>query len=1046
MGGPPYGRAIGPHVISYSRIDAGDLALDLYDKLTSGPPKFHLWMDQRDIAGGQQWDVEIDRAIRGCESLLFLVTADSVDPGSVCYDEWNLALQYKKLVIPLLFQRDVEPPFRLARRQWIDFTADPEAALAALRDRLREVAAPQGRLRAAEDRLADARRDLSRERDPSRRARIEAEIVDIDREVEDWRRALQDARTPDERVHKRLEEDQALERQQVATAAPTPTVPTVGALPTAPPWYFEDRAEENEILTDFLREPSTRLVIVAGPTGMGKTAMVCCLLDHVERRRLPDGEAFDADGVMYVTLGASQQLTLGTLLEGLTLLLPEPARDRLRLTVGNPDASPAQRMEELLVEYRHRRVIVFLDGLEHLLDPATQQLREFDLHVALRTLLRASQHGVKLIVTTSIPPRPLMQEQPDRIGFLDLLAGLPSPYAENLLRRLDKGGAFGLRDADDNLLAEARRRTRGRPKALIALFHCLRNDRRATLPKVLENTAGLLPEQVTKALVGEAFDHLDRPAQLAVQMLAVYPGPVRAGAVDYLLFPFKVGISADRLLDRLVNTYLVTERDGRYYLEKEERNDALRRIPRGEPQDRDVRPLPFTKLALLHWAAKYCRELPLPDEPRSRDDLEGQLMEIELRYQGEEYDEAARILLLNGVSSHLSRWGHSRLVANQCERLEGRLADLQLAYRNAATLGLARWRLGEHDLAVLCLERARQLARELLHDLRAECRALGNLAGCHYELGQVQLAARQYKETLALARRIDDHQAEADAIVGFAICHDQVGDLRAALRRYRQALQIPVKLGNQRQEAGILANLGSLYGDLGDAERGLDALRRGLELALEAGDLAVAGSCQSKLAEVFVYLREFDAAIECARKAAEIGGRIERPRLIAGAHAVLAQAYLFADQLHDARAAAEVACRFGEGERLRGHTVLGILGVVTARQREHELAYDTFGRAVGRAVRLLDAEGARIPRALDAKGLALAGLAVTAVHQRSRGPYLHDAVAAYEAARARCREPGVVARAVRLLDALAADAPEMLAPVRVAASGEAPAPVPAEPG
>jgi tetratricopeptide (TPR) repeat protein len=878
-GGPPDGRSIGPHVISYSRVDASDDALRLCDELASGPPPFLVWIDQRDLAPGLPWDDEVHRAIRGCESLLFLVTADSVDPSSICHDEWNLALQCKKLVIPLLFQRDVEPPWRLARRQWIDFTADRKAALAALRDRLREVAAPQGRLRAAEDRLADARRDRSREPDPSRRARIEAEIVDIEREVDDWRRALDDTRTADQRVEDRLEADRALEQQRVDVQAPAPTVPTIGALPTAPPWYFEDRAEENEILTDFLREPSTRLVIVAGPTGMGKTAMVCCLLDHVEQRRLPDGEAYDVDGLMYVTLGASQQLTLATLLQGLTDLLPEPVRDRLRLTLGNPDASAAHRMGELLVEYRHRRVIVFLDGLEHLLDPATQQLREFDLHVALRTLLRAPQHGVKLIITTSIPPRPLMQEQPDRIGFLDRLAGLPSPYAENLLRRLDKNGAYGLRDADGNLLAEARRRTRGRPKALIALFHWLRNDRRATLPKVLEDTEGLLPEQVTKALVGEAFDHLDRPAQLAVQALAIYPGPVRAGAVDYLLHPFKLGISADRLLDRLVNTYLVTERDGRYLLEKEERNDALHRIPRGEPRDRDARPVPFTRFALLHWAAEYCHQAgAVAGAARSRDDLDSQLMELELRYQAEEFDRAAHVLLLDQVARRLSRWGHSRLVANHCERLEGRLTDPQLAYRNAATLGLARWRLGEHDLAVLSLERARRLARDLLQDPRAEGRALGNLAGCHFELGQVQLAASQYKETLALARRVGDRQAEADAIVGYAICHDQTGDLRAALRRYGQALRIAVKLDDRSQEAAILANLGSLQADLGDGERGLETLRRGLKLAVEADDLAVAGSCRSKLAEVHVDLQELDPAIEQAREAAEIGGRTRRPR------------------------------------------------------------------------------------------------------------------------------------------------------------------------
>ena len=69
--------------------------------------------------------------------------------------------------------------------------------------------------------------------------------------------------------------------------------------------------------------------------------------------------------------------------------------------------------------------------------------------------------------------------------------------------------------------------------------------------------------------------------------------------------------------------------------------------------------------------------------------------------------------------------------------------------------------------------------------------------------------------------------------------------------------------------------------------------------------------------------------------------------------------------------------------------------------------------------------------ALDAKGLALAGLAVL-----EGGDHAAEAIAAFRAARAITVAPGIVGRVKRLLDAMApADAAGILAPVSRAAEG-----------
>jgi len=91
---------------------------------------------------------------------------------------------------------------------------------------------------------------------------------------------------------------------------------------------------------------------------------------------------------------------------------------------------------------------------------------------------------------------------------------------------MDVDGKVGLQTASDDLLAEARVRTRGYPRALEALFAILSADRDTTLPEILDNAAQRLPENVVRDLVGEAFDRLDLTAQKVIQALAIYARPV----------------------------------------------------------------------------------------------------------------------------------------------------------------------------------------------------------------------------------------------------------------------------------------------------------------------------------------------------------------------------------------------------------------------------------------------------------------------------------------------------------------------------------------
>jgi hypothetical protein len=124
------------HFISYSSADAADFALRLCDELVQGPPSIPVWLDDRELVAGTDWDEQIVEAIRDCGSLIFVMTRDSVTPNSVCKEEWTRALKYKKPIIPILPHPDAEMPFRLSSRQHINFAGAFDPALARLRNDL----------------------------------------------------------------------------------------------------------------------------------------------------------------------------------------------------------------------------------------------------------------------------------------------------------------------------------------------------------------------------------------------------------------------------------------------------------------------------------------------------------------------------------------------------------------------------------------------------------------------------------------------------------------------------------------------------------------------------------------------------------------------------------------------------------------------------------------------------------------------------------------------------------------------------------------------
>jgi tetratricopeptide (TPR) repeat protein len=920
------------YFISYSRADGEAFALKLADQLAAGPPAVDVWLDRRRLQPGVDWDEQLVAALRCCEGMLFVMTGDSISARSECKREWTRALKYKKPIIPLLFDADAELPYRLEPREYIDFASDYEAGLARLREHIRWRATPEGVLHTLQERLEDAKRDLARA-DATEAARIEDEITHLGQQISEQRRIIADPRRAEHRTDKSIRAQ--LERQREEQPVEVPRqIRFVNPPPMVAPTWFQDRHVETKMIGDFLRDDAIRMITVVGRGGVGKTAMACRLLKSLERGQLPDDLGpLDVNGILYLsgTDVAAHGLGFPSLFLGLCKLLSEETARRLEQLYKEPDQTLERQMRALLAAFPGERTIVLLDNFESVIDTETLAISNGELEEALRTILRAPQHGVKVIITTQVASKSLLLTEPGRQQRLDFDRGLEQSFAENILRELDRDGRLGLKDAPDALLSEACERTRGYPRALEALAGILSADRDTSLADILADTASVLPENVVEVLVGEAFSRLDPAAQQVMQALAVYGGPVPAVALDYLLRPYTIAIDSGPVLRRLVNMHFACHNERRYYLHQIDRDYALRSISEGQPSDRAPKDQPaYTRYALLHRAAEYFRETRKPRESwKSLDDLAPCLAEFELRCAGRDYDGAARVLL--ATKDCLETWGHYRLLVDFHQRVHGRLTDAGLELSTLVALAWSHYRMGQHHLAFPLFEQALLLARST-GNRAAEAGVELGLGHCARSDGDCAKAILHYEMVRARARDGEDRGNAAAAVGSLATIMYDLGKMAKAIQYGKEALRLTREIGDRQNECLHLVNFGCAFHRSGEVEKARRCYEEASEIADEIGYGLIRAASRIGLGELLNLQRRWSEAIPVFHEVIRLADEMNFSQAQIEARLCLAHALLAMDDVCGAEAAIDGARRFSF--RLNSPNVCASAGVIALRRSD----------------------------------------------------------------------------------------------------------------
>jgi hypothetical protein len=115
---PFYRKAAGGHIfLSYARKD--NASCRRVAKLLRDA-SIKIWMDEINVKVGEEWDYEVEKALKSCSALMVMLSKASVESKNV-KDELNYALNKEKLIFPILLE-ECEVPYRIAGKHYIDLT------------------------------------------------------------------------------------------------------------------------------------------------------------------------------------------------------------------------------------------------------------------------------------------------------------------------------------------------------------------------------------------------------------------------------------------------------------------------------------------------------------------------------------------------------------------------------------------------------------------------------------------------------------------------------------------------------------------------------------------------------------------------------------------------------------------------------------------------------------------------------------------------------------------------------------------------------------
>ncbi|OQY26578.1 MAG: hypothetical protein B6244_13110 [Candidatus Cloacimonetes bacterium 4572_55] len=544
---------------------------------------------------------------------------------------------------------------------------------------------------------------------------------------------------------------------------------------------FVDREIYLENLTKKASDPHSRLILIVGQGGIGKTQLAARFCDDIEKAsyklRLKESDSLPIRAIVFVNKREMIRFSMDQLLEKLAKTLDTSDLEDLTPLLKDPNMEMIEKTDALLERLQGDPVLLVLDNFESALDQT--QISFPDLEEFIERVC-GTDHSLKLILTSRRNVELDAMEGFDKPMHLD--KGLDPEYAIEFMRKLGRGKVRQLKKADDASLGKLSEKVYGVPMALRALVSFLKNKKRLTVERLLADEKRFADftkfdsQKGLNKMIGEQYESLPTDHRLVLQVLAIYNQPTEPVAISWLL----PAVDAGEIGDSLYYDYFLAQYDDireRFGLHPSVREFVYNQIPLNSDATDETN---FTRDAMHARAADFHANLKKPEsEWKELVDLDPHLDEFRQRVLASQYERAARIL--NAIDfDYLQLWGHSLLVVELREGLLGKLTDPDLKQINLGNLGTTYYRTGRVRESIGYYEQALTIARES-EDKQGEGAWLENLGNLYHhqaiseeDSGLLTRAQALYQEAISLDQPPSHYSC--CFFLGLAFCRQSPSD------------------------------------------------------------------------------------------------------------------------------------------------------------------------------------------------------------------------------------------------------------------------------
>ena len=595
-----------------------------------------------------------------------------------------------------------------------------------------------------------------------------------------------------------------------------------------PATLFIGREAELVRLTNLLQDSASRLIVLIGLAGTGKTRLALQVA-HSQLDRF-------SDGVFFVSLGP--------------LSSPEMIVTSIGAAISFQFHESNEPLEQLLRYLREKQMLLVLDNFEHLVEEA-----------GLLTTIMQAAPGIKILVTS----RERLHLQTE---WVVEVKGLPYPSSSEgdslekvesyeavqlfLQHALRVDPAFSLNKENRELVARICQLTEGMPlgielaAAWVRVLSCqqIAQEIESNLD-FLKASARDFPERhrSLRAALDHSWNLLSAGEQTVFQRLSVFRGGFRREAAQEV-----TGAGLEELTSLLDKSLLKRVEEERYDLHELVRQYAASHLQSDPQEDARVqeRHSSFYAALLERWEEKIAS----PSQMEALAEMDVEIDNVRVAWNW-------MVAHPHGQIANIAKSLHSLW---RFHDIRGRFREGEVLMRQAAMMLQT---LDEKE-AARDAERSIVLGR-VLAELGYFCAYLGRYEEAREVLGQ----------SLTLLRALTDQAALAHTLAVLGYMKTRLGEFQEARGHAEESLSIYRALGNQDRMLYCLVTLSYIHMSQREYEKAYELSNEGLAISRDIlGDPLATEHCLLSLSSAASHLGQYAEAKRWAEESLQISKAI----------------------------------------------------------------------------------------------------------------------------------------------------------------------------